>query len=60
MFEEYKANTNHLFDPEENLFFRDTYYIDRREHERKIFWARGNGWVFGGLSLIIDELPPGE
>jgi len=60
MFEEYQATTNHLFDPEENLFFRDTHYIDRRDHERKVFWARGNGWVFGGLSLIIDELPLGE
>lgn len=60
MFEEYKATTDHLFDPEESLFFRDDGYIDRREHGRKVFWARGNGWVFGGLPLIIDELPDGE
>ncbi|WOO40845.1 DUF2264 domain-containing protein [Rubellicoccus peritrichatus] len=60
MFEEYKATTDHLYDPEENLFFRDEHYIDRRDHDRKVFWSRGNGWVFGSLPLIIDELPDGE
>ena len=61
MFEEYKATTDHLFDPEESLFYRDYRYFERREENgRKMFWSRGNGWVFGGLALIIDELPPGE
>ncbi len=26
----------------------------------KIFWARGNGWVFAGLANILDELEPDE
>jgi len=60
MFAEYKATTEHLYDPEENLFFRDENYFKRREHGRKVFWSRGNGWVFGGLALIIPELPEGE
>ena len=60
MFAEYKATTKHLYDPGENLFFRDENYFKRREHRRKVFWARGNGWVFGGLALIIPELPDGE
>lgn len=59
MIEEFKATTDHLFDPEENLYFRDNNYIDRRDHGRKVFWARGNGWVFGGLALILDELDEG-
>ena len=58
MIEEYKATTDHLWDPEEHLYFRDNTYIDRRDHGRKVFWARGNGWVFAGLALILDELDP--
>lgn len=56
MVEEYKATTDHLWDPEEQLYFRDNTYIDRRDHGRKVFWSRGNGWVFAGLPLILDEL----
>jgi len=59
MLEEYKATTDHLWDPKEHLFYRDNNYIDRLDHGRKVFWARGNGWVFGGLTLILDELEPG-
>ncbi|MBN2683795.1 MAG: glycoside hydrolase family 88 protein, partial [Pontiellaceae bacterium] len=60
MFKEYKATYDHLYDPEEHLFFRDEHFIDRRDFDRKVFWSRGNGWVFGGLTLIIQELPEGE
>jgi rhamnogalacturonyl hydrolase YesR len=58
MVNEYKATTNHLWDPEAHLFYRDNNFIDRRDEGRKIFWARGNGWVFSGLTLILDELEP--
>ena len=60
MFGEYKATYDHLYDPEEHLFFRDEHFIDQRDHGHKVFWSRGNGWVFGGLTLIIPELPEGE
>lgn len=60
MFAEYQATTDHLYDPEESLYFRDDSYIEKRENGKKIFWSRGNGWVFAGLPLIIDELPDGE
>jgi rhamnogalacturonyl hydrolase YesR len=60
MFEEYRITCDHLYDPENHLFFRDETYMDRRDHGRKVFWSRGNGWVFGGLALIITELPDGE
>jgi rhamnogalacturonyl hydrolase YesR len=53
-----------LFDKNEHLFARDLYYVikdnptDRREKNgQKIFWSRGNGWVIGGLALMITELP---
>ncbi len=60
MFEEYKATYDHLYDPQEHLFFRDEHFIDQRDHGHKVFWSRGNGWVFGGLTLIIPELPEGK
>ncbi|MGJ8640817.1 MAG: glycoside hydrolase family 88/105 protein [Opitutaceae bacterium] len=59
MFAEYQATTEHLYDPETHLFFRDNNFIERRAHNKKIFWARGNGWVFASLPLVIQELPEG-
>ncbi|RLE05103.1 MAG: glycoside hydrolase family 88 protein, partial [Bacteroidetes bacterium] len=49
MMKEYRATTDFLFDKEENLYYRDESYMDKRDHGTKIFWARGNGWVFAGL-----------
>lgn len=53
-----------LYDKEEHLFARDLLYVikgepsDRREaNGKKIFWSRGNGWVMGGLALLLNELP---
>ncbi|MGB8492036.1 MAG: glycoside hydrolase family 88 protein [Bacteroidales bacterium] len=59
MYDEYKATTDYLYDPEENLYFRDSNYFLRKEaNGQKVFWGRGNGWVFAGLPVIIRELPP--
>lgn len=53
-----------LYDKEEHLFARDLNYVikdddkDRREaNGKKIFWSRGNGWVMGGLVLVLSEIP---
>ena len=55
---EYKACVDSLYDKEEHLFYRDNKRIPLREKNgSKQFWGRGNGWVFGGLPLIIDNLP---
>lgn len=55
---------NLLYDKEEHLFARDLGYVikgdasDRHEaNGKKIFWSRGNGWVIGGLALLMNELP---
>ena len=49
---------NHLFDKEEKLFFRDDSYFDKLEaNGRKVFWARGNGWVIAGMANILKQLP---
>lgn len=60
----YKQTYDKLYDKEENLFARDMRYVwkgnkkDKKENNgNKIFWARGNGWVIGGLALILDDMP---
>lgn len=58
MFQEYKATTDYLYDKEEDLYFRDSNYFTKKENNgAKVFWGRGNGWVFAGLPIIIRELP---
>lgn len=58
MMEEFKATTDFLFDKKENLYYRDQSYMGKEDHGTKIFWARGNGWVFAGLVNIMEELDP--
>ncbi len=58
MYKEYKATTDYLYDKDEDLYFRDSNYFTRKEaNGAKVFWGRGNGWVFAGLPIIIRELP---
>jgi len=60
MYNEYKATTDYLYDKDEDLYFRDSNYFTRKESNgAKVFWGRGNGWVFAGLPIIIRELPAG-
>lgn len=55
MLEEFKATTAHLYDADEDLYYRDNSYIGELKNGYKTFWSRGNGWVFGGLTLLMDE-----
>jgi unsaturated rhamnogalacturonyl hydrolase len=58
MYREYKFTTDYLYDKDEDLYFRDSNYFTRKEaNGAKVFWGRGNGWVFAGLPIIIRELP---
>ena len=58
MYKEYKATTDYLYDKDEDLYFRDSNYFTMKEaNGAKVFWGRGNGWVFAGLAIIIRELP---
>lgn len=60
MDEEYHATYDLLWDKKEKLFWRDSGFFPKREENgEKLFWARGNGWVFGGLALMIPDLPEG-
>lgn len=57
MMSELKHTVDHLYDRDEGLFYRDNSFLDKRINGKKVFWSRGNGWVFAGLTLIMDELP---
>jgi unsaturated rhamnogalacturonyl hydrolase len=50
--------TDFLYDKEEHLYFRDSRYFDQREpNGKKVFWSRGNGWVFAGLARMLQDMP---
>ena len=58
---EFKATADLLYDREEHLFFRDSRFFDQRgSNGRKLFWSRGNGWVFAGLARVLSLLPPND
>lgn len=55
---EFWATTDYLLDKENNLYFRDSRYLDRRDDKgRKIFWSRGNGWAYAGIVNVLKLLP---
>ena len=50
--------TDYLYDREERLYYRDSRYFEQREpNGKKVFWSRGNGWVFAGLARLLQEMP---
>ena len=50
--------TDYLFDPTEDLYFRDSRYFDKKEaNGKKMFWSRGNGWVLAGLVRMLENMP---
>lgn len=55
---EMRVTYDALFDPEDHLFYRDSSYIGQQTPSgEKVFWSRGNGWVYAGLALVLDYLP---
>ena len=50
--------TDYLYDRDEHLYFRDSRFFDQREKNgKKVFWSRGNGWVFAGLARVLEHMP---
>jgi rhamnogalacturonyl hydrolase YesR len=55
---EWDSTSNLLYDNQKHLYSRDASFLDKHEKNgEKIFWARGNGWVMGGLVRVIQRLP---
>jgi len=56
--QEFWETTAYLYDSDEHLFLRDSRFFEEREKNgEKIYWSRGNGWVFYGLTDIIMDMP---
>jgi len=56
--EEWARTSARLYDNEEHLYARDSNYLTRVEaNGKKMFWARGNGWVMGGIVRSLAYLP---
>lgn len=58
MDKEFWTTYDTLYNNKDSLFFRDIRYKNLKEKNgENVYWARGNGWVIGGLTIIIDNLP---
>lgn len=54
----FREATDSLYDADAGLYYRDRRYIPKKEKNgEKVFWGRGNGWVFAGLPLLLQTLP---
>ena len=57
---EFLASTDKLYDREEHLYYRDSRFFDKRgPNGEKVFWSRGDGWVFAGLARSLPLMPEG-
>lgn len=58
MHRQYQMTYDTLWNPDDRLFYRDSKRFNQREtNGAHVYWARGNGWVYGGLALMIPYLP---
>jgi unsaturated rhamnogalacturonyl hydrolase len=56
--EEWAKTSARLYDTKEHLYARDSTYLTRTEaNGKKMFWARGNGWVMAGIIRTLEYLP---
>lgn len=54
----YTADNLDCYDRNDMLWFRDESFINRvSENGEKVFWSRGDGWVFAAFARIIEDLP---
>lgn len=55
---EVRATVEYLFDPKYDLLYRDSRFKTERDpFGNQLFWARGAGWVFGGLARMMEFIP---
>jgi unsaturated rhamnogalacturonyl hydrolase len=47
-----------LYDPSEQLYFRDaSYFTKKQDNGQKLFWSRGNGWVMAAFAKVLEVMP---
>ena len=50
--------SDYLYSKQDSLYYRDDSFFTRKsKNGKKVFWARGNGWVIGGLARVLDLMP---
>lgn len=59
MYTRNKHGDNGLFNPEDNLWWRDKDYDPpyKEPNGEDCYWSRGNGWVFAALVRVLSILP---
>ncbi len=58
---EFFATIKELYDPQEHLVYRDSRFFTRRDvNGSKLFWSRGDGWVFAGIARMLDLIPDND
>ena len=54
----YWDSAEFLYDKQDHLFYRDeSQFKAKTPNGKKVFWGRGNGWVYAGLIRTLDYLP---
>ncbi len=57
-YQQWQDVADYLYSKEHSLFFRDDRFFNEvSSNGGKVFWARGNGWVFGAMPRILETLP---
>ncbi len=57
---EWRRTAARLWVEQDRLFLRDERFKDQNHlgtGGKPIYWARGNGWVMGGLVRVLDAMP---
>jgi rhamnogalacturonyl hydrolase YesR len=59
MFTRNSHGDNGLFNPQDNLWWRDKDFDPpyKEPNGEDCYWSRGNGWVFAALVRVLDILP---
>jgi rhamnogalacturonyl hydrolase YesR len=60
LYEYFNYSKSIMYDEETGLFYRDARFVypqNATVNGLKDFWARGDGWVFAGLSKVLADLP---
>lgn len=60
LYENYLWSDSLMYDPEDQLYYRDAKYIFPKVKTAvggKSFWARGDGWVLAGLAKVLADMP---
>ncbi len=54
---EWTLTQEHLYNPQQRLFYRDASYFTKREaNGEPVYWTRGNGWVLAGTANVLQAM----